>query len=185
MATATRTTPTLRRLRPEERGEVLSILLRRHPELRAEAEATSLRLVRRVDVDAVATRLAADLHHLDLDDLVARSGRVPGGYVHETDAAYELIDEAVDAVRDDLRRHLALGLTDEAARTLLGLLDGLHRCRDARDGSVLAYAGSDTPFELAAWEVERARRDGVELDAGEVESRCPSWSLTPDGLRTT
>lgn len=110
---------------------------------------------------------------------------MPGGYVHETEAAYELIDQTVDTVRDDLRRHLALGLTEEAARTLLGLVDGLHRCRDARDGTVLAYAGPDTPLELAAWEVERARLEGVEVDPAELETRCPSWTLTPNGLQAT
>jgi hypothetical protein len=183
MPPATSTTPTLQRLRPDERAEVLTILLRRHPELRAEAEAASLRLVRRVDPDAVAAHVVAQLEHLDLDDLAGRVGRVPGGYVHETEAASELVDDAIDSVRDDLRRHIALGLTDEAARTLLGLVDGLHRCLDAPDGSVLAYAGPDTPLELAAWEVDRARRDGVEPDADELETRCPSWGLTPDGLR--
>jgi hypothetical protein len=55
---------------------------------------------------------------------------VPGGYVHETEAAYELVDDAIASVREDLRR------------------------------------------------------DGVELDADEFEARCPSWTLTPTGLRT-
>jgi hypothetical protein len=104
--------------------------------------------------------------------------------VHETKAAYELVEDAIASVREDLRRCIGLGLMDEAARTLLGLVDGLHRCLDAPDGSVLACAGPDTPAELAAWAVEQARRDGVELDADEFEARCPSWTLTPTGLRT-
>lgn len=72
------------------------------------------------------------------------------------------------------------------ARTvLLGVVAGLHRCCDARDGTVLAYAGPDTPVEHAAWLVGEALGAGIELDPDEVESRCPDWILLPDGLRQT
>jgi hypothetical protein len=176
------TTPTLTRLRPEERVEVLTGLLQRHPDLRAEAEEASRRLLDRVDVDAVAARVTSLLDDLHPEDLAARCGRGRGGYVHEVDAATELVEDAIAPVEADVRRCIALGLADAAARTLLGLVDGLHRRLDAADGSVLAYAGPDTPIEFAGWAVDRARDAGIELDRDELEARCPAWTLTPQGL---
>jgi hypothetical protein len=65
---------------------------------------------------------------------------------------------------------------------LVGIVGGLYRCRDARDGTVLAYAGPDTPGEHAAWLVRQTLDAGIDLDPDEVESRCPDWTLHPDGL---
>jgi hypothetical protein len=45
-----------------------------------------------------------------LDALGARVGRVRGrGYVHETDAAWELVEEAIEPFRSDIERRAALG----------------------------------------------------------------------------
>ena len=104
--------------------------------------------------------------------------RVPGGYVEPTDAACELVLEALPPVEAELRRSLELAFMPAARQTLLGLLAGLHRRRSPRDGTVLGHAGEDMTLEHAEWLVDEAARAGLELDADDLESHCPDWQLT-------
>jgi len=185
MATATTSTPALDRLRPQEQAGLLPALLAAHPELAETLEALALARVRDVDADVIAGELEGRLNDLSLTAFAARAGKQPGYNVHETDAANEIVAEALADYEDDLWRAAGLDLPDVARTVLLGIVVGLHRCCDAPDGTVLAYAGPDTPVEHAAWLVHEARGAGIELDPDEVESRCPDWILLPDGLRQT
>lgn len=182
MATSTTSTPALSRLGPRERADLLPALLARHPEIAETLEALALARIRDVEADGIAGRLAARLRDLPLGELAARAGRQPGTYVNETDAAYEIVVEAIAPFEADLWRAAALELVEVSRTILVGIVAGLYRCRDARNGTVLAYAGPDTPGEHAAWLVRQALDTGIDLDADEVESRCPAWTLDPDGL---
>lgn len=85
-------------------------------------------------------------------------------------AAALLEDVRIESVAVEVRSALAdLDLAD------LGVLTGLYRCRDPRDGTVLAYAGTDTPEELAAWVLDEAAKAQVELNRVDVASACPDW----------
>ena len=165
-------------LRSDEQAHVLRELLRAQPDLRPQAEQAAATLVQHVSAEEVADHVVSELGELGLDQLAARAGRVPGGYVEPTEAAYELVLEALAPVEADLRRCLELEFLPAARQTLLGLLAGLHRSRSPRDGTVLAHAGEDVPFEQAAWLVDEAARAGLELGADELEAHCPDWQLT-------
>ena len=97
------------------------------------------------------------LRDADAAQLVYRAGRVRGrGYVHENEAASEILEEVLQPDLDDLARRAALGLDDAARQIGLGLLRGLANCRaGVQDGTVLAYAGPDVTDELA-WSVREA-----------------------------
>lgn len=185
MATSTTSTPALDRLRPREQAELLPELLATRPELAEALEALALARIRDVDTDVIAGELEERLNDLSLNELAARAGKQPGYYVHETDAANEIVAEALAPFEEDVWRAAALGLRDAARTVLLGIVDALHRCGDAPDGTVLAYAGPDTPGEHAAGLVDQALEAGIELDPDEVEARCPFWTLLPNGLRQT
>lgn len=177
--------PVLGRLRPDEQATVLHDLLRQHPALCDDAEQAATALLRSVSADEVATRVTVRLSELGLDELAARAGRVPGGYVEPAEAAYELVLEGLAPIEADLYRCIALDLHLPARQTLLGLLVGLHRCRSPREGTVLAHAGAEVPGDHAAWILAQAGRAGLELDPGELEDLCPGWQLTATGLCTT
>ncbi len=183
MPTTTTSTPALDLLRPQEQAGLLPALLSAHPELAESLQMLALARVRDVDADTVASELAERLDDLPLMELANRAGKRPGYYVHETEAANEIVAEALAPFEEDLWRAVALDLPDVAGTILVGIVAGLHRCCDAADGTVLAYAGPDTPGEHAAWLVHQALEAGIDLDPEEVESRCPDWSLLPDGLR--
>ena len=130
-----------------ERGDLLSQLLAIHPELLRDAEELAREQLRAEDADTVAEEFEGALRGVDGDQLASRAGRVTGrGYVHENEAASELLAEVLEPYLKDLVRRAALGLTVAAQAIGLGLLRGLAECEsDIDDGSVLAYAGPDTP----------------------------------------
>ena len=178
MTTPPGPTPALDRLRADEQAQVLHELLRAHPDLRPQAEQTAARLVRHVSAEDVAERVVSALDDLALDQLAARAGRVPGGYVEPADAACELVLEGLAPIEADLRRCIELGFLSAARQTLLGLLAGLYRRRSPRDGTVLSHAGEDVPLEHAGWLVDEAARAGLELSGADLEALCPDWQLT-------
>ncbi len=87
------------------RARVMAMLLDERPELRADVERIGAELLADVSADEVADDVAARLGTLALVDLASRAGRQPGrGYVHESDAAYELVEAAIRPLVEDVRR---------------------------------------------------------------------------------
>jgi hypothetical protein len=169
-------TPTLSTLIGDEHRAVLSTLLEAHPELRPEAEHAARDLLESATSDAVADEVSRAVEAIPLEDLAARSGRVPGrGYVHENEAAWELVSQAVGPFLIDLRRRARLGLTEATTAITTGIVAGLYDARDPADGTVLNYAGPDAPVELATEVLAEAANLGVHLPA-DAGDRWPGWS---------
>jgi len=102
---------------------------------------------------------------------------VPGrGYVDETEAAWELVEESIEPFRSDLDRRAAVGLLDAVANLAVGIVAALYRARDPEIGTVLAYAGEDTPVDLASEILDRAARLGVTVPDDAPGSHWPRWS---------
>src|SRR3546814_8807298 len=99
-----------------ERGVVLDALLVTHPELSNEAEALASGLLLSSSAEQVDFEVELAVTGIPLEDLAARHGRVSGrGYVHETDAAWSLVEAALAPFLADIGRRIALGLGDGAA----------------------------------------------------------------------
>ena len=92
------------------------------------------------------------------------AGFADAEYVHENEAASEILAELLQPALDDLDRRAALALHDAARHIALGLLRGLADCRDGvEEGTVLAYAGPDVTDDLA-WSVRhRLAKAGLHL----------------------
>lgn len=113
---------------------------------------------------------------IELDDLAARSGRVGGrGYVHDNEAAWDLLTETLDPFIADLRRRAALGLHDLASVLATGIVAGLYQSRVGEDGTVLAYAGTDAISELADQTLRDALDVGVAIASDVAERYWPDW----------
>ena len=130
----------LARLKSEEGAGVLRSLLERHPELVAEAEAIARATVTDVDADAVAEDVERAVLGLDLDDLGTRAGRKSWGYVEPTEAAWDLLEDAVDPLFKAMTRHIELGFEVAATATCAGIVLGLYRCRRKNSDQVLGWA---------------------------------------------
>lgn len=148
----------LPKLNPAESAGVLRSLLERHPELVAEAEHIAQATVTDVDAEAVAEDVEETVLGLDLDDLEARAGRRSWGYVEPTEAAWELLGEAVDPFVDEMKRHIELGFEAAATATCAGIVLGLYRCRGENSDQLLGWA-EDFPAETAEHAVATLARE--------------------------
>lgn len=156
---------------------MLDALVAQRPELKLEAERLAVELLSSVSIDDVAAQVEVALVEIPLDALGSRSGRVRGrGYVHEVDAAWELVEEAVEPFRSDIERRASLGFSHAAATLAVGIVAGLYRVREPEVGTVLAYAGEDAPCELADDVLGLAAKLGVEVPEDVGDDHWPDWA---------
>ncbi len=177
MSRRRRRTPALDQLAAEERGRLLDELLAAHPDWVEETERAARALLSIADPEVVADEVEHNLRHADADQLAVRAGRVYGrGYVHEAEAAAEMLEEQLEPYLADLRRRAALGLSAAASMVGVGVLRGLDACRTrVADGTVLAYAGEDAPGELT-YSVFAALADaGISLSADQLAQLPADW----------
>jgi hypothetical protein len=108
-------------LKPDESAAVLRRLLEAHPDLVGEAEEKARSLLHQVNYEDVAAEIEDEIRALDYDDLNARAGRHEWGYVEPSEATWEILEETVEPFREDMKRHLELGLKGEALEICKGL----------------------------------------------------------------
>jgi hypothetical protein len=141
-------TPLLEQLQPGEAALVLSRLLAGHPELLPEAEEIARSTLSEVSFESIASEVEDSIRQLSLDDLDGQAGRHSWGYTEPTEAAWQLLEEAVEPFVEDMKRHLGLGLHEEAFEICKGIVLGLYQCRDADGDEFLGWA-EDFPAEAA------------------------------------
>lgn len=123
--------------------------MREQPELTVEADQLASELLSSVSIEQVTAELESAVVEIPLVTRASRSGRVRGRvYVDETEAAWELVEEAIEPFRSDTERRAKLGHADAAASLAIGIVAGLYRVREPEMGSVLAHAGEDATNEL-------------------------------------
>jgi hypothetical protein len=177
----------LEKLDNAEAASVLRKLLDRHSELRSEAEAIATGMLTEISPFSVADEVEDALLQFDYDDLNGRAGRHSWGYVEPSEAAGELLEEALEPFVNDMTRHLEMGLEDQAAQFCQGILLGLYRVRDGGENDILNWA-PDFPSEAAAnalkvcSETCGAEREGApakkrrcRLSPAFVREHMPDW----------
>lgn len=127
---------------PGELAAVLRALLAEHPDLRTEAESIATAMVSSPCAEDVAADVFDAVTSLGIESLHGRAGRTPWGYVEPSEAAWNLLHEAVEDFFDDMRRRIDLGLNDAVEATCCGIVIGLYRSR-------AHGAGSDGPLGWA------------------------------------
>ena len=138
----------LEKLDGAEAASVLKSLLDRHPELRTEAETVARGVLSEVSMFLVADDVENAVLQFDYDDLNRRAGRHSWGYVEPTEAAWELLEEAVEPFVGEMKRYLEMGLEEQAQEVCRGILLGLYRVRDGGSNDILNWA-PDFPGEAA------------------------------------
>ena len=139
---------TLDRLTGDEAATVLRLLLHQRPDVKKDVEVLAKSVIGDVSVEEVADGVEAAVDMLDLDDLNDRAGSHAHGYVEPTEAAWELVEEAVMPYIEDIRRRAEAGEHAAALNACAGVVLGLHRLREKAGDEFLQWA-VDAPDELA------------------------------------
>jgi hypothetical protein len=156
-----------------EQAALLEELLAIHPDLVAEAERRAGAMLETASRSDTAAEVVDALQALELEDMAVRAGYQPGrGYVHEVEAAGELVEKALEPFLADVRRRVELGMTAAAHEVALGVLAGLRECDRGRgaDG-VLEYAGEMSGYAVEVFAVLAALK--APLPDGAVDEICP------------
>jgi len=140
----------LEKLRPEEAAAVLSQLLGKHPELELEAGELATRMMSGPSIEDVAEDVFLEITGVDLAALNGRAGSHTWGYVEPSEAANELLTEAVEDRVAEMKRTLELGLLAPAEIICAGIVQGLYQARNIKSDGALGWA-VDFPAEEAGF----------------------------------
>jgi hypothetical protein len=138
----------LQKLSPEEAAAVLRHLLAKHSELRSEAEQFAIDYVTSGSIEEVAQDVYDRIIGIDLDELNGRAGKHSWEYIEPGEAAFELLEESLEDLVDDIKRKAELGLLPEAQVVCAGIVQGLYQARDTKSDGALGWA-PDFPAEHA------------------------------------
>jgi hypothetical protein len=119
------------------------------------------------------------LRSLPLEALGDRAGYHSGrGYVHECDAAGEIVEETLAPYLEEIARRLALGMTTPAHQVAAGVLAGLHACdREHGGDGVLGNAGDMDTYAHPVFTLLDKHRTRLPDDL--LDTACPGWSSLP------
>ena len=177
----------LERLSSEEAVTILHQLLDKHAELRSEAEQFAATLVSSSSIEDIAEDVHDRITSVYLDALNERAGAHSWGYVGPSDAAVELLEEAVDDLVEDMKRRADLGFVSAAEVVCTGIVEGLYQARDTQSDGALGWA-PDFPGEEADRVVEEflracgpaARKTAQTSLMATLAERVPEWA---EGLK--
>lgn len=119
---------------------MLRRLLVAHPENVSETEEIARSLLRGETYAAIADEIEEAVQALDIGDLNARAGAHEWGYVEPSEAAWEILEEAVEPFVADIERRVALGLEDAALQLCQGVVVGLYRAERGKGGELAQWA---------------------------------------------
>lgn len=173
----------LDRLTSDEANAVLHGLLRKHPELQPEAKELARNIVTSPSIEQIADAVLHAVSSVDLDALNGRAGSHSWGYVEPSEAAWELLEESVEHLIDDMKRQAELGLAAGAEAICVGIVEGLYRARSVNSDGALGWA-PDFPIEQAGHVLEefcRSSAPAAKLAAWKpmleiLAVRAPEWT---------
>lgn len=172
----------LDRLADEEAIVVLRHLLEKHGELRPEAESIAVHFISSQSAEDIAAEVSDALTGIDLDALNGRAGRHSWGYVEPSEAAVELLEEAIEERVEDMKRRLGMEMVASAQTLCGGLIEGLYASRKPNSDGALGWA-PDFPAEHAGFLVQEfLELSRYKLTSAErikfidrLVSRAPEW----------
>jgi len=153
----TRAAAVLQRLAPAELAAVLKILLGRHPNLEGEVVEIGVQILSSPSFDEVSEGVYTALTAVGIDALSGRAGRCSGRYVEPSEAAWEILHEAMGDAIGDMRRRIELGLGESAEVICRGIVAGLRKAKELAADSLLDWA-PDFPAEEACHAVAELLR---------------------------
>jgi len=136
-------------MRPVELATVLRALIGKHRELKTEAEAIAAEMLSSPSVEDIAGEVFEAVTALGVEALHGRSGKQPWGYVEPTEAAWELLEEAIESTLSDMKRCVKIGQRPAAEAICCGIVLGLYEAAEEESPPGLLGWAPDFPAEMA------------------------------------
>ncbi len=174
---------TLSLLTPDEQVTVLKQILKRHPEFCVEAEALATNLLDDISVEATSEEVSFRISRIGIEELDARSGRqLYGGYVEPTEAAWELLEEAIADIREEMGRRVRAVMEAVAVKICQGIVVGLYDVRTTGSDDALGWAPdfpqgaatSTVSMLVKLFPADERRAAGRRIIAG-IERKVDDW----------
>ena len=166
-------------IEPDEARDILRRLAE-DPSIRNRIEDLAIEHLTDVDVEGVAGWVFDELDMMDVHDLWESAGATRHGYVDVTDRAWEMFDETMEPVRDEMERYRNLSMQREVTVVLMGMLKGLYDYEKESTSEFKDWA-TDAPLNYYQIVVELWRETCVDPDERrEVEDflrrETPGWN---------
>jgi len=132
------------------------------------------------EAEAIAEEVLGALERLEVEEVWDRAGSKRDGYVDTSEAADEMLSEALQPFRDEMARYNDLGMADEAMYTCLGILSGLYRFEDESDSEFKDWA-VDLPGDygivvLEEWKKSHPPEAAVRKLRELIKGSLPRWA---------
>jgi hypothetical protein len=132
------------------------------------------------DAESIAEEVLATLEVLEVEEVWDRAGPKRDGYVDTSEAADEMIGEALQPFLEEMARYNDLSMADEAMYTCLGILSGLYRF-EAESASEFKDWAADLPGDygivaLEEWQKGHPPQATVRKLRGLIKDRVPRWA---------
>lgn len=160
-------------LRTPEQAQVLTTLLRAHPELTAEAEWHATTLLSAPSSEDVSAALADTLTGYQFEDMDAPDV----GVCDPDEACSYLVNKAVEPYLAEVQRRAALGLTNAAHGIATGVLMSLYRLREYENSTEHVLGGAGDLVAYARRVTILLEQLDIPLPPDNLATACPTWPL--------
>ncbi|MGO9901876.1 MAG: hypothetical protein ACLP0J_19830 [Solirubrobacteraceae bacterium] len=165
--TISNASPVLAALTDSEKAEILDTLIAEDATFAERAGREGRSVLARVEIVDVADVVADALLGLDVEELSRHAGRTGYGYVEPAEAAWLLLEAALQPWLDDIVRRAGLGFHSSAEKIGLGVLASLRQAEDSggNDERLLSWA-PDFTYEAGETGPAAARRSRHRANRG-------------------
>ncbi|ONI81031.1 hypothetical protein ALI144C_20955 [Actinosynnema sp. ALI-1.44] len=161
-------------LRTSEQAQVLTNLLRTHPELAPEAEWHATTLLSAPSCEQVSTALAETLTAYEFTDM----DEPDVGICDPDDACAFLVDKAVDPYLSEIQRRASLGLTNAAHSIATGVLMSLYGLREYEHCTEHVLGSAGDLVDYARRVTILLEQLDIPLPPQNLDAACPTWPLS-------
>jgi hypothetical protein len=133
----------LEQLSPEEAKSILRILSAEDPNIANRIHKLAKKRLSKVDEKEVENEVYRKLLSLQVEDIVSRSGSKRFGYVEPVEAAYEVVEEALEPFANQLMKYRKLAMFPEMSKVGMGLAKGIIKFTKAGKTEFKEWAPDD------------------------------------------
>jgi len=134
------------------------------------------------DAEAIAHEVLEALEWLEVEEVWDRAGPKRDGYVDTSEAADEMIAEALEPFLADMARYNDLGMAEASIFTCLGILSGLYRFENESDSEFKNWApdlsGEYASVALEEWKKGRPPEAAMRKLRALIADNLPRWAAS-------